>query len=156
MKKRTVPILNSHPKRKRNGNGNRPFRWVHPTKRIKYDNGTIPSHFIFYFMFGSLHFIHSVLLLVYLLIGLLVGITSFAVQRFIPSFCHELKSTRSTQDLGTEPFTEPPIRTTATGTALGGGRRRLVGRCILHISPTKAEKESSPSIRITFGGQTGD
>ena len=95
-------------------------------------------------------FIHSLLLLVYLLVWYYV-LCCAAIHSLIR---HELKSTRSTQDLGTEPFTEP--RTTASRTALGGGRRRLVGRCILPISPTKAEKESSLSIRITFGGHTGD
>ena len=122
------------------------------TNKIRQWNDSFTLHILLYVWIITFHsFIHSFCWFI-----CWFGITSFAVQRFIPSFCHELKSTRSTQDLGTEPFTEPPIRTTATGTALGGGRRRLVGRCILHISPTKAEKESSPSIRITFGGQTGD
>jgi hypothetical protein len=158
MKKRTVPILNSHPSRgKGKGKGKRPFGWVQtvwvpsrPNGRgmeidilygyLQNDYKTTMERFLHtsystLFLDHYISFIHSYCLFICCLVCCLV---------LRPLLC------------GTEPFTEPPIRTTATGTALGGGRRRLVGRCILHISPTKAEKESSPSIRITFGGHTGD
>ena len=170
MKKRTVPILNSHPSRgKGKGKGKRPFGWVQTVWVPSRPNGRGMEIDIFYgylqndyktTMERFLHTSYSTLFLDhYITFHSFTPIVCLFVAWFVVWYyvlCCVFKSTRSTQDLGTEPFTEPPIRTTATDTALGGGRRRLVGRCILPISPTKAEKESSPSIRITFGGQTGD